>query len=76
MESLSEWSGTIVMAKKHNEVYRLWLDFRKLNVISKSGTYPLSFMSHILRKLCAARFISNIDLSSALNRSPTFAKLF
>lgn len=61
-ESFSRCSAPIVMTKKPNGGYRLCLDFRKLNAISKRDAYPIPFMFDILRQLRAARFISTINL--------------
>ena len=69
-ESFSEWSTPIVMAKKANDGYRLYLDFRKLNAVSKKDAYPIPYMSDILKQLKASKYISTIDLSSAFNQIP------
>ena len=69
-ESFSEWSTPIVMAKKANGGYHLCLDFRKLNAFSKKDAYPIPYMSDILKQLKASKYISTIDLSSAINQIP------
>ena len=46
-ESFSDWSTSIVMAKKANGGYHLCLDFRKLNAISKKDAYLLPYVSDI-----------------------------
>ena len=69
-ESFSEWSTPIVMAKGANGGYRLCLDFRKLNAVSKKDAYPIPYMSDILKQLKASKYISTIDLSSAFNQIP------
>ena len=60
------------MALKSDGNYRLCLDFRKLNSVSKKDTYPLPYMNDILRQLKAAKYISKIDLivSWAFNQIP------
>ena len=58
------------MAKKPECKYRLCLDFRKLNAISKKDAYPLPYMTDILRQLKAVKYISKIDLRSAFNQIP------
>ena len=47
-EPFSKWSTPIVMAKKANGGYRLCLDFRKLNAVSKKDAYPIPYVSAIL----------------------------
>ena len=69
-ESFSKWSTSIVMAKKANSGYRLYLDFRKLNAVSKKDAYTIPYMSEILKQLKASKYISTIDLSSAFNQIP------
>ena len=66
-ESLSEWSTPIVMAKKANSGYRLCLDFRKPNAVSKKDAYPIPYMPDILKQLKASKYIRTIDLSSSFN---------
>ena len=58
------------MAKKANGGYRLCLDFRKLNAVSKKDVYPIPYMSDIFKQLKASKYISTIDLSSAFNQNP------
>lgn len=53
------------MIKKPNGKYRFCLDFRRVNQISKKDAYPLPNMMGILDKLCAACYISTLDLSQA-----------
>ena len=71
-ESFSEWSIPIVMAKKANGGHRLYLDFRKLNAVSKKDAYPIPYMSDILKQLKTSKYISTIDLSSAFNQIPLY----
>ena len=56
--------------KKANGGYRLCLDFRKLNVVSKKDVYPMPHMSYILKQLKASKYISTIDSRSAFNQIP------
>ena len=68
--STSDWSSPIVMVRKPNGTYRLCMDFRKLNAVTKKDAYPLAYMNGILDKLRCARFISTIDLSQAYHQVP------
>ena len=58
------------MVRKPNGKYRLCMDFRKLNAVTKKDAYPLPYMNSILDKLRCARFISTIDLSRAYHQVP------
>ena len=61
----SEWCNPAVMVCKGDGSYRLCIDFRKVNEISKKDAYPIPFMTEILDKLSVARYISTIDLNQA-----------
>ena len=66
--SYSAWSSPVVMIRKSNKKYRLCIDFRKLNTVSRADAYPLPYVVAILRKLKNARYISTLDLSSAYHQ--------
>ena len=51
-------------------MYRLCIDFRKVNEISKKDAYPIPFMAEILDKLSIARYISTINLNKAYHQIP------
>lgn len=68
--SKSPWSSPIVVAKKSNGEYRLCLDFRKLNAVTKKDAYPLPYMNVILDKLGGAKFFTSLDLRSAFWQIP------
>ena len=67
--SNSDWSSPIVMVKRNGK-YRFCLDFRKVNEVSKKDAYPLPYMSVILDRLRAAKYISTLDLAKAFHRVP------
>ena len=68
--STSAWSSPVVMIRKSNDKYRLCIDFRKLNAVSRADAYPLPYMDAILRKLKSAKYIFTLDLSSAYHQIP------
>ena len=63
--SCFDWSNPIVTIKKPNADYRFYLDFRKVNKITKKDLYPIPSMNEILVTLRSAKFIEKIDLKSA-----------
>ena len=67
--SNSDWSSPIVMVKRNGK-YRFCLDFRKVNEVSKKDAYPLPYMSVILDRLRAAKYISTLDLTKAFHQVP------
>jgi len=60
---------------KSNDKYLFYLDFKKVNSLSKKNAYPLPNMIGILDKLCTARYISTIDLSQAYFQTVSKEKL-
>lgn len=60
--SYSGLSSPMVMIRKPDGTYRFYLDFRKLNSVTKKDANPLPQMDTILQKLRSARYITKIDL--------------
>ena len=46
--SSSEWNSPVVMARKSDGSYRLCIDFRKINEVSKKDAHPIPFIPKIL----------------------------
>lgn len=64
--SRSAWSSPVVLVpKKNQDEYRLVIDYRKLNSVTKKDAYPLPYVSSILDRLRDARYLSSIDIKSA-----------
>lgn len=70
--SNSGWSNPIIMIRKPDMTYRFFLDFRKLNFVTKKDAYPLPLMNSILNKLCTGRYISKIDLRNGFLQIPPY----
>ena len=68
--SASGWSSPVVMAIKPDCSYRFYLDFRKVNEVTKRDAYPLPQMHGILDKLRNARYISKLDLCKGFHQVP------
>ena len=58
----------MVIVRKDDGSYRLCINFRKVNEISKKDAYPIQFMTEIWDKLSVARYISTIDLNKAYHQ--------
>lgn len=63
--SNAPWSSPMVIVKKHNGKYRMYINYRRVNKQTKQTTYPIAQMEAIFRKLQTAKYISTIDLLSA-----------
>jgi len=63
-ESDSFWYSPVVLVQKPGK-FRLCLDIRKVNAVTKRDAYPLPQIDAILSRLPKANFISSIDLKDA-----------
>ena len=74
--SMSEWASPVDMVKKivydkqgnATTKYRMCIDFRKINKISKLDAYPVPNLELMLNRLQEARFLSTIDLSKTFHQ--------
>lgn len=66
----SPYSSPPVLAKKSNGTYRMCIDYRKLNSITKKHAHPIPNIDSLLDKFTNARFISKIDMTSAFLQIP------
>ena len=62
--SRSEWSFPVVIVDKKDGTKRFCVDFRKLNKVTKSNSYPLPVIDDILALLGKAKFFTSLDLKS------------
>ena len=62
--SKSPWSSPIVMARRKDGAFRLCLDFRGLNKVSKTDAYPLPRIDDTLESLGKAKWYCTADLAS------------
>jgi len=60
----SEWSSPPVLVLKRDRTYRLAIDFRALNRLTKTDSYPLPTIESILRFLYGSVVFSCLDLKS------------
>jgi len=62
--SESPWSAPVVIVKKKNGKFRLCVDYRRLNSITKRDQYPLPRIDELLDSFKNARYFLIIDLVS------------
>lgn len=67
----SEWCSPVVMTRKPDGNYRPWIDFRRVNEVSKKDEHPIPFLAAILDRLKSARYISTLDLNKTYHKIPT-----
>jgi hypothetical protein len=62
--SNSLWSSPRVLVKKPNGRFQFCLDFRELNKVTKTDSYPFPYIDAILSTLREAKYISRVDLQN------------
>lgn len=68
--SRSEWSFPVVIVPKKDGSIRLCVDYRKLNTVSKSDSYPMPQVDELIDRLGGAKYISTIDLTKGYWQVP------
>ena len=63
-KSFSPWSAPTVIVNKKNGKFRLCIDYRKLNAVTKPDAYPVSRIADMLDALGHSAFFSTLDLAS------------
>ena len=62
--SKSPWSFPVVIVDKKDGTARFCVDFRALNKITKTNSYPLPVIDDVLARLGHARYFTSLDLKS------------
>lgn len=62
--SNSPWASAYVLARKKNGEYRLCVDFRRLNAVTKKCAYPLPHVDDCIEKLAGKKYFSLLDFNS------------
>lgn len=60
--SHSEWASPCLLVTKPDGSFRLCTDYRKVNQVTRTDSYPLPRMDDILDDLGNARFLTKLDL--------------
>ena len=69
-ESDSEWSSPCVMVPKADHTFRFCTDYRKVNELTKTDSYPIPRIDDLIDKIGDAKFVTKIDLLSAYYQIP------
>ena len=60
--SSSEWSSPCVLVPKPDGTYRFCTDFRQVNKVTKSDSYPIPRVDDCVDRVGNAKFVSKLDL--------------
>ena len=60
--SCSEWSSPCVLVPKPDKSYRFCTDFRKVNVVTKTDSYPIPRIDDCIDKIGHAKYVTKFDL--------------
>ena len=58
----SDWRSPSLLVPKSDNTLRLVTDFRKVNYVAKSDTYPIPGIEDCIDKVGHAQFVSKFDL--------------
>ena len=68
--SNSPWAAPVILVKKKNGDYRMVIDYRKLNAITKKDSYPLPRIDDLLDTLGKAKIFSALDMRAGFHQVP------
>ncbi|KAG1043320.1 hypothetical protein G6F43_011674 [Rhizopus delemar] len=68
--SNSPWAAPVILVKKKNGEYRMVIDYRKLNAITKKDSYPLPRIDDLLDALGKAKVFSALDMRAGFHQVP------
>ena len=68
--STSPWASPIVPVPKPGGDVCMCVDYRKLNKVTETDTYPLPRVEKILEEVSASKYISTLDLSKGYYQFP------
>ena len=60
--SQSNWSSPCLLVPKPDQSYRMCTDYRKLNSVTKTDTFPIPLIDDCIDKVGKAKYVTKIDL--------------
>ena len=68
--SQSNWSSPCLLVPKPDQSYRMCTDFRKLNSVTKTDTFPIPRIDDCIDKVGKAKHVTKIDLLKGFYQVP------
>jgi len=68
--STSEWASPVVVVPKKEGSPRFWVDYRRLNAVTKKDSYPIPRMEDCINSLGDARVFSTLDCNAGYWQIP------
>ena len=72
--SSSEWSSPCVLVPKPDGTYRFCTDFRQVNKVTKSDSYPIPRVDDCVDRMGNAKFVCKLDLLKGYWQVPLTAR--
>jgi len=58
----------VLFALKANGDLRFYIDYRKLNALTKRNRYPLPLIKEVIRKLRGYKYLTRLNIIAAFNK--------
>ena len=71
-QSFSIWNSSIVLVQKKNKDYRLCLDFRKLNQVTKQNLFPLPRIEDFIYTMSWSTWFTTLDQKAGYWQVPIY----
>ena len=68
--SRSEWSSPVLLVPKPNGSQILCIDYRKVNSVTKTDSYPIPRIDYCIDKIGQAKYVTNLDLVKVFGQIP------